>query len=60
MYLILTLNQCYPDYDFSQLRARHFRKEESPTSVEPIIDSHLLQVSKVCVLLIAALASRIA
>ena len=47
VYLILTLNQCFPDYDFSQLRARHFQKEENPTSVEPIIDSHLLQVSKV-------------
>lgn len=48
MYLILTLNQCYPDYDFSQLRARHFRKEESATDVEGVVDSHLLSVSKVC------------
>lgn len=50
VYLILTLNQCYPDYDFSQLRARHFRKEESASDVEGVVDSHLLSVSKVCFL----------
>ena len=47
MYLILTLNQCYPDYDFSLLRAHHFRKEENQQDVEPVVDSHLLEVSKV-------------
>jgi Maf1 regulator len=47
VYLILTLNQCYPDYDFSLLRAHHFRKEDSKESVEPTVDSHLLEVSKV-------------
>jgi hypothetical protein len=47
IYLILTLNQCYPDYDFSLLRARHFRKEDTTQDVEPLVDSHLLQVSKV-------------
>jgi hypothetical protein len=47
IYLILTLNQCYPDYDFSLLRARHFRKEDTTQDVEPLVDSHLLHVSKV-------------
>ena len=46
VFLILTLNQCYPDYDFSLLRARHFRKEDATHDVEPLVDSHLLQVSK--------------
>ena len=46
MYLILTLNQCYPDYDFSKLRAQHFRKD-SQAEVEPAVDSHLFEVSKV-------------
>ena len=27
IYLILTLNHMYPDYDFSTLRAEHFHKE---------------------------------
>jgi hypothetical protein len=52
IYLILTLNQCYPDYDFSLLRARHFRKEDITQDVEPLVDSHLLQVSKVEILLL--------
>lgn len=47
VFLILTLNQCYPDYDFSLLRARHFRREDTTQDVEPLVDSHLLQVSKV-------------
>jgi Maf1 regulator len=47
VYLILTLNQCYPDYDFSLLRAHHFRKEANQQVIEPEVDSHLLEVSKV-------------
>ncbi|CAL5227285.1 g10217 [Coccomyxa viridis] len=47
IYLILTLNHCYPDYDFSLLRAHHFRKEPGVASVEEAVDSHLLEVSKV-------------
>jgi hypothetical protein len=47
VFLILTLNQCYPDYDFSLLRAHHFRKEENQQDVEPVVDSHMLEVSKV-------------
>lgn len=48
IYLILTLNHIYPDYDFSLLRAHHFRKEAGVEVVEEAIDGHLLEVSKVC------------
>lgn len=47
IYLILTLNHIYPDYDFSLLRAHHFRKLDSLARAEETIDSHLLEVSKV-------------
>mmetsp|Transcript_981 Transcript_981/g.1549 ORF Transcript_981/g.1549 Transcript_981/m.1549 type:complete len:236 (-) Transcript_981:718-1425(-) len=47
IYLILTLNHIYPDYDFSLLRAQHFRKLEGLGQAEETIDSHLLEVSKV-------------
>lgn len=47
MYLILTLNQTYPDYDFSQLRAHHFRKEAGFAKAEEVIDTCLLDVGKV-------------
>ena len=47
IYLILTLNHIYPDYDFSQLRAHHFRKELGLAGAEDAIDSHLLEVSRV-------------
>ena len=44
--LILALNASYPDYDFSLLRAHHFRKEDGVARAEEVIDSHLLEVSK--------------
>ena len=47
IYLILTLNHCYPDYDFSLLRANHFCKEPGVGAVEEAVDSHLLEVSRV-------------
>ncbi|PNH07783.1 Repressor of RNA polymerase III transcription MAF1 [Tetrabaena socialis] len=47
IYLILTLNHIYPDYDFSLLRAHHFQKEDTISKAEEAIDSHLLEVSKV-------------
>ncbi|EIE23869.1 Maf1-domain-containing protein [Coccomyxa subellipsoidea C-169] len=47
IYLILTLNHCYPDYDFSLLRAHHFKKEPGVGAVEEAVDSHLLEVSRV-------------
>ncbi|PRW56030.1 Repressor of RNA polymerase III transcription MAF1 [Chlorella sorokiniana] len=47
VYLILTLNHIYPDYDFSLLRAHHFKKEEGVTAIEETIDAHLVEASKV-------------
>lgn len=47
IYLILTLNHIYPDYDFSLLRANHFLKEDGLAKAEENIDSYLLEVSKV-------------
>lgn len=47
IYLILTLNAIYPDYDFSLLRAQHFCKEEGVAKAEEAVDSHLVEVSKV-------------
>ena len=47
VYLILTLNQIYPDYDFTLLRSQHFRKEEGVPSIEETIDAHLVEVGKV-------------
>lgn len=47
VYLILTLNHIYPDYDFSLLRAHHFRKEGGVAAVEELVDAHLVEASKV-------------
>ena len=47
VYLILTLNHIYPDYDFTLLRAHHFRKEEGVTAIEESVDAHLVEVGKV-------------
>lgn len=47
IYLILTLNHTYPDYDFSLLRAHHFRKEASVKAIEETVASALLEVSRV-------------
>lgn len=47
IYLILTLNHTYPDYDFSRLRAQHFEREPDIALVEEAVDSQLLEVSKV-------------
>jgi hypothetical protein len=47
VYLILTLNHIYPDYDFTLLRAQHFSKEEGVSSVEETIDAHLVEAGKV-------------
>ena len=59
IYLILTLNHIYPDYDFSQLRAHHFRKEASIAVAEQAIDSHLLEVSRVSVIVVVPASSQL-
>lgn len=46
IYLILTLNHSYPDYDFSCLRAHHFRKEHDVRLAKGNIDNLLLETSK--------------
>jgi hypothetical protein len=52
VYLILTLNQIYPDYDFSLLRAHHFKKEDGSAAIEETVDAHLLEASKVSLIII--------
>jgi len=47
IYLILTLNHIYPDYDFSSLRAEHFTKEGTLSDVKTDIDTLLMESSKV-------------
>mmetsp|Transcript_15299 Transcript_15299/g.29401 ORF Transcript_15299/g.29401 Transcript_15299/m.29401 type:complete len:234 (-) Transcript_15299:661-1362(-) len=47
IYLILTLNHMYPDYDFSTLRSHHFRKEADVRFAKSNIDNFLLETSKV-------------
>ena len=47
IYLILTLNHIYPDYDFSLLRAHHFRKEAGVSAIQETVSSALLEVSRV-------------
>ena len=51
IYLILTLNHMYPDYDFSALRGHHFTKENPTTHgvsrVRNDVDGLLLESGKV-------------
>lgn len=48
IYLILTLNHMYPDYDFSALRGHHFTKEgPGVMKVKDDVDSLLLESAKV-------------
>eukprot|EP00898_Chlorokybus_atmophyticus_P003364 jgi/Chlat1/4028/Chrsp26S04086 len=47
IYLILTLNHMYPDYDFSNLRAHHFVKLGSIAAAKQTVDQLLLETAKV-------------
>ncbi|KAL2609241.1 hypothetical protein R1flu_027814 [Riccia fluitans] len=47
IYLILTLNHMYPDYDFSMLRAHHFCKEPGLSAAKQKIEHFLVEASKV-------------
>jgi len=47
IYLILTLNQAYPDYDFSNLRPNNFSKEIGVAECKEEIDQMLYDVGKV-------------
>lgn len=46
VYLILTLNHIYPDYDFSLLRAHHFRKEAGAAAVDAAVEAHLFEAGR--------------
>lgn len=46
IYLILTLNHIYPDYDFSLLRAHNFSKESAAQAVKENVDTLLIETSK--------------
>lgn len=46
IYLILTLNHMYPDYDFSMLRPHHFTKEHGLLAAKQKIDVSLVEASK--------------
>ena len=47
IYLILTLNHVYPDYDFTSLKSEQFTKEPSLWSVRTTINDWLVDVSRV-------------
>eukprot|EP00210_Caulerpa_lentillifera_P008297 g7917.t2 len=47
IYLILTLNHVYPDYDFSLLRAHHFHKEDNLEAFQEMVQSNLQEVAKI-------------
>ncbi|CAM6091576.1 unnamed protein product [Calypogeia fissa] len=47
IYLILTLNHMYPDYDFSMLRAHHFSKELGPCAAKQKIEQFMLEATKI-------------
>lgn len=47
IYLILTLNHIYPDYDFTLLRAQNFTKEEKLARVQELVATHLMEVVRV-------------
>ncbi|GFQ06890.1 repressor of RNA polymerase iii transcription maf1 homolog [Phtheirospermum japonicum] len=46
IYLLLTLHQMYPDYDFSAVRAHEFFTEESWDSFKQIFDVYMFEASK--------------
>ncbi|KAG6573923.1 Repressor of RNA polymerase III transcription MAF1-like protein [Cucurbita argyrosperma subsp. argyrosperma] len=46
IYLVLTLNHVYPDYDFSAMQAHQFFTEESWDSFKQIFDAYMLEASK--------------
>ena len=46
-FLLPPLPPAAADYDFSLLRAHHFKKEEGVSAIEELIDAHLVEASKV-------------
>ncbi|XP_031112734.1 repressor of RNA polymerase III transcription MAF1 homolog isoform X1 [Ipomoea triloba] len=46
IYLLLTLNHMYPDYDFSAVNAHQFFTEENWDSFKQIFDTYMFEASK--------------
>jgi len=46
IYLVLTLNHMYPDYDFSAVKAHQFFTEESWDIFKQIFDTYMFEASK--------------
>ncbi|KAE8720272.1 NAC domain-containing protein 2-like [Hibiscus syriacus] len=46
IYLVLTLNHMYPDYDFSAVKAHQFFTKESWDTFKQIFDTFMLEASK--------------
>ena len=46
IYLILTLNHCFPDYDFSNLRSHHFTKEDGLRQARETVETLLLEPAR--------------
>jgi Maf1 regulator len=46
IFLILTLNHVFPDYDFSCLRGHHFRKEEGLEATRELVNGQLLEPAR--------------
>lgn len=46
IYLILTLNHCFPDYDFSNLRSHHFTKEDGLRKARDTVETRLLEPAR--------------
>lgn len=46
IYLVLTLNHMYPDYDFSAVKAHQFFTEESWDIFKQILDTYMFEASK--------------
>jgi hypothetical protein len=46
IYLILTLNHCFPDYDFSTLRSHHFTKEDGLRRARDTVEGLLLEPAR--------------
>ncbi|XP_041015037.1 repressor of RNA polymerase III transcription MAF1 homolog [Juglans microcarpa x Juglans regia] len=46
IYLVLTLNHMYPDYDFSTVKAHQFFTEESWDIFKQIVDTYMFEASK--------------
>ena len=54
IYLILTLNHMYPDYDFSALRGHHFTKENAVPASAIRSTTFSVASSMICLAILAS------